>query len=1043
MIFRSFFKPRWKSKNPQVRRQALRDLDPSTAESQSVFCELFRDDPDPIIRQFASRHVNDLALLLDVSKNDSDATVREHALARLRRLLIGGQKDSLSIEVREVFLTSVTDSKLLEFVARRAAEAALRESLMMKLNRDGLFGDMALQDVDAELRDKALHHISQRKTLERVLKGARTKDKRIRLGAQRLLEELKSKEARPEALKQQAKQLCARLDSLLASLKSESDPIRLRAQRQDIDKEWAAIETTWHNESLGEWDCKVSERYARLCEEIDKLLVGYAEQAERKADEARVLEPIKQEKEKICADLANVLKQLEKESGVDAAQLQRIDEALQQADFRWREAGELSPVGASGLNSLYEELVSGLQRRSVEINLYLKAVASCERIVKKAEIQTDNASDISKCLRAAEKLWHDMARPQHLVLPETLLKAAQSALEKLRSAKKESEQVREKNMAAFRRNVSVLEDALAEGKFKQASKLTRQMHNNIKMISNQDIKQLRDTGEYARYQRAAAQLKNLRDWQGWAASPVREALCQEVEALADEVETCGLSPAYDFYAASKKVQKARQRWKMLGPSEGETDDMWERFNQACNRAYAHCQKFFDQEAEARERNLLEKEALCAELEDYFKNEIENSSDEVIDWKEMDRTIATALQRWKKIGPVRRQAHASVRDRFNNAIQQLKKILKSERDRNKQKKEELIENAERVASALAASDKSALALRDSAAAIKLIQASWKEVGYATEERKLWSRFRAICDEVFSERQAQFDFQEGEKKEHLSRKETLCDVLERLAELTGEELENAKTRVTEIKHEWRSVGEVPRESKDEIEGRFRNACLAYDEALKKHAQHRKLSQRQGLYVRHELCTRLEMRVDEYIDGNTCLNDVSEELMGVEQAWAALSHDGEEEIWGALARRYQNIVTLAAKLVSSAGLEDEDKLAIKHAQQENLRDKREWCLVLEILAGVESPGEYEQERMAMQVKMLALKHGHERYVEQDFQLTDSINEIEDKWYATGSASASETVQLERRFSAVRNKASQLPENRKAGRQPGERVTPEVSAG
>ncbi len=1044
MIFRRFFKPKWKSKNPQTRRQALRELDPSSSESQSVFCELFKDDPDPIIRQFASRHVNDLALLLEVSKNDSDATVREHALARLRRLLIGGQKDSLSVEVRENFLASVTDSKLLEFVARRAAEAALRESLMVKLNRDGLYGDMALQDVDADLRDKALHHISQRKTLERVLKGARTKDKRIRLGAQRLLEELKAKEARPEALKQQAKKLCARLDSLLAALKSESDSIRLRAQRQEIDKEWAAIEAAWQNEAFGEWDCKISERYARACEDIDSLLVGYAEQVERKADEARTFEPARQEKEKICADLANVLEQFEGQDGVDTVQLQRIDEVLQQADSRWREAGELPPAEASRLDSLYEELVINLQRRSAEIDLYLRALTSCERIVKKADIQTDNVADISKRLRAAEELWHDIERPQHLVLPDTLLKAAQSALEKLRSAKKKSEQVRERNMAAFRENVSALEDALAEGKFKQASKLTRQMHNNIKMLVNQDIKHLRDTGEYARYQRAAAQLKNLRDWQGWAASPVREALCQEAEALADEIETCGLSPAYDFYGASKKIQKARQRWKTLGPSEGESDDMWERFNEACNRAYAYCQKFFDQEAEARERNLLAKEALCAELEAYFKKEIENNSDEDIDWKEMDRTIAMALQRWKKIGPVKRQVHASVRDRFNDVIQNLKRVLKSERDRNKQKKEELIENAERVALALAESDKSALALRDSAAAIKLIQASWKEVGYATEERKLWSRFRTICDEVFSERQAQFDFQEGEKKEHLSRKQALCDVLERFAELTGEELENAKARVTEIKNEWRSVGDVPRESKDEIEARFRSACLAYEEALKKHARHLKLNQRQGLHTLHELCTRLEMLVDECIDSNICPDEVSEKLVEIKQTWAALSEGEKEEIVQVLEPRYQSVVSLAEKLVSPSGLEDRDKSAIKGTQQKNLQDKLEWCLALEILAGVESPGEYEQERMAMQVKMLARKHGHERHVEQSSQLADSINGIEDKWYATGSASALATVQLERRFAAVR-KALQLSEKTQgvAVRQCGEKMTPEVSAG
>jgi len=1016
MIFKSLFKPKWKSKNPQVRRQALNDLDSSLPENQMVFSEVLKSDPDPIVRQSATRRVVDFTILHEISIADADATVREHALARLRRLLVGSDSDSPNIDTRSAFLADVGDTKLQEYVARQAKDVTLRESLMLQLNRDVLFGDIALQDVDPELRYKALQHVSQRKTLERVLKGARSKDKRIRLATQDLLAELTSKEERPEALKQKAKQLCARLDSLLGSLKLEPDSIRLRTQRLEIANEWRSIETAWTEESLDGWDEKISERYQRACDVVDKLLVGYAEQAERKAAEEHAYEPIRQEKERIYSTLTDVLKQLESQSCVDATQLVFIKTALEQAETHWLASGELPAEESRKTNQAFKEVVNKLTRRSDDVKRFIKAVATCESIIQKdnSDQAIDKTIDKRKRLRTVEKLWDSIEKPQYFILPEDLLKKAQSVLDKLKLAKQKSEQAREKNIAAFKSNTDALEKSLADGKYKQATKLTRQLHNNIKAIPNEAIKHLRDTGEYARYQRAVAQLKELRDWQGWASSPAREAICQEAETLADEVETYGHSPAYDFHSASKKVQQARQRWKTLGPSEGESDDMWDRFNLACNRAYELCQKSFEKEAEVREQNFVAKDALCVELEAFYKDRVEGKDEGLIDWKQMDRAIATALQSWKKIGPVKRQSHAGVRDRFNDIIQSLKEVLKGERDRNKLRKEELIVDAEKVARALAESDKSALELRDSSAAIKLIQASWKEIGYATEERKLWARFRVACDDIFNERQAQFDFQIGEQREHLAQKQTLCELVERISELSGEELEKAQTRVKEIKAEWRSVGDIPHDSKD-IEKRFIKACRVFDVALDQYAQHLKNNQRQELYTMHELCVQLEVLADEYLNHKIEADEVSGQLELVKQTWMALVRNEQDVIVGTLDKRYQLIVAWLAKLISADDLSDDEKATFISSQEKNLLDKCEWCLALEILAGVDSPTEFEQDRMAMQVQMLARKHGQE--LATDSQLVDSINEIENKWYAAGSTSALETIQLERRFSLARS--------------------------
>ena len=1018
MIFKSFFKPKWKNNNPQIRRQALRDMDASTKENQEIFQQMLRNDPDPVVRQTVLRQIRDIPLLSETSKTDLDATVREHAMQRLRRLLGGNETDSPSVDERIELLKDFDDTRLLEFLARQAKEVELREAIMLQLDKDVLYGDLALQDPDPSLRSKAVDQVIQRTTLERVLKGSRTKDKRVRLAAQEKLAAIKAEEERPDELKQQARQLCARMDSLQLALKSEPDSIRLRSQRQEIDKEWQNVNSMWKNEHHTDWDEKITERYQRACETIDQLLVGYAEQAERIAEQERSYEPIRQEKERIYAELSDQLRQLEntENSALNDSVLQALQDVLVQSEKSWYAAGDLSAEEARKTNQAFKDLTNKLHRRAEDISLYLKAADVCGKIIHKIETKLNKKPDHDeRFLQGVEKQWAEVKRPVHLKLPDELLHQTQALLEKLRKTKQKTERAREKAFDAFVDNVNALEKALNEGQSKRASSLARQLNNNLKALHNTDVKRLKETGDYARYLRATGQLKELKDWQGWASNPLREQLCQEAEALAEEVENCGVNQNYDFHAASKKIQNVRQRWKSLGAMEGEhCEEQWERFNAACNRAYEPCQKFFDMEAQQREQNLEAKQALCGELEVYFSEHIDGKDESTIDWKRLDRTISTALQNWRNIGPVRRKDHTSVRDRFNQVLQALKTVVQAERERNKLQKEALILNAEKIATALAESDKSPQTLRDSASAIKLLQASWKEVGYAAEEKKLWKRFRAACDSVFNERQAQFDFLAEERRGNLSQKETLCELIERMSELQGEELKNARSRVEEIKAEWKEAGEVPQDQSEAIERRFQKACRAYQNALKLVAQEEVDAERQALYMKHELCVQLELLVDELLEQQVDTTEVVSRLESIKSAWQeALAHE-QDAVAAALLERFEHGLSVLEQLINSTDSRDEIMPMLREVQILSLEKKKAWCLALEILAGVDSPADVDEERMALQVQMLAQKHGQD--VDVDRHLANSVTEIENQWFSTRSPAALETVQLERRFAQAR---------------------------
>jgi hypothetical protein len=79
-------------------------------------------------------------------------------------------------------------------------------------------------------------------------------------------------------------------------------------------------------------------------------------------------------------------------------------------------------------------------------------------------------------------------------------------------------------------------------------------------------------------------------------------------------------------------------------------------------------------------------------------------------------------------------------------------------------------------------------------------------------------------------------------------------------------------------------------------------------------------------------------------------------------------------------------------------------------NLAARKELCLRMEILAGVDSPAEAQQARMELQVKRLAEAMG---------QGTESplgkLAEIQREWYLRGAAPATEEQVLQARFEKV----------------------------
>ena len=179
----------------------------------------------------------------------------------------------------------------------------------------------------------------------------------------------------------------------------------------------------------------------------------------------------------------------------------------------------------------------------------------------------------------------------------------------------------------------------------------------------------------------AARLAELRDWQTYATTPKREALCEAMQALVDQP----LEPSDQ----ADRIKRLRQDWNALGTiSRSDDRKLADRFNTAAEEAFKPCRAYFGEQAELRRLNLAERRKICDQLEAYLDD---------TDWKQADMKAAeqilrTARSEWRRYHPVDRNPGRPVEERFERLQNRLHKLIKMEWDTNLQLKQTIVEEA---------------------------------------------------------------------------------------------------------------------------------------------------------------------------------------------------------------------------------------------------------------------------------------------------------------------------------------------------------------
>ena len=223
--------------------------------------------------------------------------------------------------------------------------------------------------------------------------------------------------------------------------------------------------------------------------------------------------------------------------------------------------------------------------------------------------------------------------------------------------------------------------------------------------------------------------------------------------------------------------------------------------------------------------------------------------------------------------------------------------------------------------------------------RALQEKWKTIGQvpATENANLWNTYHFLVEKFFDKVNINRELRDLDMKKNLDAKISLCEKAEEL--LDEKSMSKAFKTLQQLHEEWKEVGPVPQDKKDEIWERFKAATDKINAIRREHYSKIQEEQNTNLATKAALCEKAEeLLAEEYTSINTWQKKSTElsELFKVWKTVGPASKKQNEEIW----TRFKGTMDtfFAKKKEFFANLKDK--------QTENLERKINLCIEAEAL-------------------------------------------------------------------------------------------------
>lgn len=327
----------------------------------------------------------------------------------------------------------------------------------------------------------------------------------------------------------------------------------------------------------------------------------------------------------------------------------------------------------------------------------------------------------------------------------------------------------------------------------------------------------REDEDEAKLKELLNQIKEKRAAHNAAIEEARAKNLEAKQAIIDEIRAIS-GDADNVNKHYNKVQELRHQFQQIGevPAANATE-IWKTYQAAVESFYDMLKLNKELRDYDFKKNLEQKEQLCEEAEKLSEEE---------NVLEAFRSLQTLHDKWREIGPVAKEMRETLWARFKEASAAVNKrhqaFFEQRKKREKENEDAKTSLCEKLEAIIAEDHATYAAWDEATKQIIALQEDWKKLGFAARKvnAALFTRFRAKCDEFFSEKAAFFKRMKEEMAANLEKKVALCEKAEALKD--SQDWKKTTEALVALQKEWKTVGPVVKKQSDAVWKRFVSAC-----------------------------------------------------------------------------------------------------------------------------------------------------------------------------------------------------------------------------
>ncbi|MBN2165996.1 MAG: DUF349 domain-containing protein [Marinilabiliaceae bacterium] len=328
-----------------------------------------------------------------------------------------------------------------------------------------------------------------------------------------------------------------------------------------------------------------------------------------------------------------------------------------------------------------------------------------------------------------------------------------------------------------------------------------------------------------------------------------------------------------------------------------------------------------------EQTKEEVEAIKACFYKKLKAETEELKEKFIESGEAEENFAPPINEFEAELKEQLRIYRDKRIAHNEAVEK-------EKEKNLQKKFDVIEHIKTLINRQESLNNTFHEFRD-------LQQQWRDIGPVPQNhlRDLWNNYNYAIESFYNYININKELRDLDLKKNLEAKLELCEKAEKL--LLEPNIIEAFNTLQKYHDQWREIGPVPNEKKEEVWERFKEATSLINKKHQEHFESIKDQLQKNLEAKTELCEKAEdiiKQVDQ-LQSPKEWEDKSKELIDLQQLWKTIGFAPKKDN----NQIYERFRSSCDKFFE---LKRDFFKDYKSEQQNNLQLKTELCIQAEAL-------------------------------------------------------------------------------------------------